>query len=90
MNTTMPPGQIMMLIQLHCFVYVDQVTVMNGSPAAKKFIQRLMRDELIDVDPRCAPKELRVRHPFITTERGRALINKWCETQLPVLEENWV
>jgi len=91
MSHQMPPGQIMLLIQIHCFVYVDQLTMLNGSPAAKKFTQRLMRDELICVDPRCSPYgEERERHPFNTTERGRFMIEKWCETPLPVLEERWV
>jgi len=90
MNTRMPPGQIMMLIEIHCFVFEDQLRSLNGSPASKKFIRRLVREELIAVNP-CVPMpdEERERHPFVTTPRGRALINKWCETDLPVLVETW-
>jgi len=91
MNHRMPPGQVMLLIQIHCFVYQDQVTVLNGSPAAKKFLTRLLREELITSCDRSQPVgELpRQRHGFMTTARGQALINKWCETPLPVLVETW-
>jgi len=89
MQHSMPPGQIMLLIQIHCFVYQDQITIDNGSPASRKFYDRLLRDELIEIG--VAPDDyFRVRHPFNTTSRGRALIEKWCETPLPILEEKWV
>jgi len=88
--SSLPPMQIMMLIEIHCFVYEDQVSTFNGSPASEKFLSRLLRDELIEFDPRAAPKEYRVRHPFNTTRRGQAMLEKLCSTPLPVLEEKWV
>ena len=91
MNYNMPPGQIMLLLQIHCFVYQDQVTVLNGSPAAKKFLVRLLREELITPCNRSQPVgELpRQRHGFMTTSRGQALIEKWGNVELPVLVETW-
>ena len=91
MNHNMPPGQIMLLIQIHCFVYQDQLTSLNVAPTAKKFMSRLLRDELITPCDRSQPiGELpRERHGFMTTPRGQALIEKWCETPLPVLVETW-
>lgn len=89
--SSLPPMQIMMLIEIHCFVYEDQVSTFNGSPASEKFLSRLLRDELIEFSAAsAAPREYRVRHPFNTTRRGQALLEKLCSTPLPVLEEKWV
>jgi hypothetical protein len=97
----MPPGQIILLLQIHCFGYREQLTILDGSPAAEKFIKRLLRDELIYIVPRCHPPgdvdqlitqqtlDERERSPFNTTDRGRALIEKWGNTELPVLVETW-
>ena len=84
------PMQIMMLLEIHYFVYVDQLHMLNDSPASETFMKRLLDAELIEIDPQSGPDEIRVRHPFKTTARGHAMIEKWCNTPLPVLEEKWV
>lgn len=91
----MVPGQIELLIQIHVFPFMDQLTQLNGSPAASEWIQMFIHEDLIESDPDFNPDfnpatAGRLYSPYETTPRGRALIEKWCKTPLPVLEEKWV
>jgi len=93
MNNRYPPGQIMLLIELHCFVFRYQIRTLNGSPAAKKFMSRLLDDNMItpcDSSPAPGDEPDRSRHGFMTTDRGKAYLEKLCHTDLPVLVETWV
>lgn len=86
----MSPMEIVILIQIHCFVFVDQLTMLNGSPAATKAIERMMRENLITQCPTDNTRvHLRERHPYNTTPRGRAHMEKLCNTPFPVLVETW-
>ena len=86
----MPPGQIMLLLQIFVYVDMDDITQLNGSSSAVKFTTRLIDENLIEVDANeSPPDESYVRCPFIVTERGRVLIEKICGTALPVLVETW-
>lgn len=87
----MSPMEIVILIQIHCFVYVDQLTMLNDSPAATKAIKRMLRENLICIEdePDNTRAHRRVRHPYNTTPRGRAHMEKLCNTPFPVLVETW-
>lgn len=80
----MSPMEIVILIQIHCFVFADQLTMLNDSPAATKAIERMMRENLI-----CIAEAEFPRHPYNTTPRGRAHMEKLCNTPFPVLVETW-
>jgi len=74
--------EIMMLIQIHCFVYQDQITVMNGSPAAEAGIKTLLGVDLIE--PRCPPPSEREYCGYRSTDRGAAHLNNLGNTELPM------
>lgn len=93
--------ELIILIQVHYLVYQDQITGQNGSPAAMKATNRLLRNEMIKVDlaacrpsavdGRCQPRgERRTVKAFKTTARGAAHLEKIIALPLPVLEETWV
>ena len=87
------PGSIMLLCEIHCFVYADQCPSLNNSPASREWQDFLLDENLIKYEDRVAPqhpeKPIRTPCPYRSTKRGRFMIGKWRNTPLPVLEERW-
>jgi len=86
----MTPNDLMMLLQIHVYPYMDQITMINGSLGADCSKQRLLRNNLIECESRCQPRgERRTRSPYVVTERGKVHINRICNADFPVLVERW-
>jgi hypothetical protein len=86
----MPPGLMIALMQISCFPYAEQITSLNGSPAATSWIAAMLRTELIEPNTdRIISAAGRVLSGYNITPRGKALIQKWSDTPLPILEETW-
>ena len=83
----MPPGCLMMLLELHVFPYRDQCGSLNGSPAETNWLQMLLRADLIMLDPRSPPaSDKESRTGYQTTEKGKVHIDKLCRLDLPIQE----
>ena len=81
----MPPGMLIMLLELHVFPYRDQCGSLNGSPAEQNWLARLLAAELIEIDSRRRPLSEMCRPTgYHTTERGKVYIDKLGNLPLPV------
>ena len=80
------PGCIMMLIEIHCFVYKEQCHTFNDSPAMHDWLDQLLDYGLIEVDPD-APEKSKRYIQYRTTERGTKHIENLCDRALP--EQSW-
>lgn len=82
------PGCIVMLIEIHCYVYKEDCHSFNDSAAMSNWIHELLDYGLIELDPNAPERDKNGRYiEYRTTERGAKHIENLCDRQLP--EQHW-
>jgi len=81
------PGFIIALISIHCFPLAESQPWNNHSRSSESWIAEMLSANLIELSGE-GIRDVKLCN-YRTTARGKALIDKWCNTELPVLVETW-